>query len=137
MKRLLFIVVAIVGCLASLSAVDYQPYRPSQAQMQGYDANALNVQAPDYRFTGTSSMQTGSYTVPVAVLSADGASVVEETSVVKPTIRKIRDGNRPGYDEADPEAEEPPSPIGDAPWLLMALMALAYAALRVRKIRKV
>lgn len=136
MKRLLFIVVAIVGCLASLFAVDYQPYRPSQAQMQGYDANALNVQAPDYRFTGTSSMQTGSYTVPVAVLSADGASVTEETSVVKPGVRKI--GVRPSDDErTDPESPEPPSPIGDAPWLLMALMALAYAALRVRKIRKV
>ena len=133
MKRLLFILVAIVGCLASLSAVDYQPYRPSQAQMQGYDANALNVQAPDYHFTGTSSMQTGSYIVPVAALSVDGASTTDETSVATPGMRKAN--HRPTDDErTDPDS---PQPIGDAPWLLMAMLALAYAAMRVRKIRKV
>jgi len=131
-KRLLFILVAIVGCLASLSAVEYQSYRPLQAQMQGYDANALNVQAPDYHFTGTSSMQTGSYTVPVAALSVDGASTTDETSVATPGMRKAN--HRPTDERTDPDS---PQPIGDAPWLLMAMLALAYAAMRVRKIRKV
>ena len=128
MKRLWFMITAFCLLPLSVSAVDYQPYRPSQAQMQGYDANALNAQAPDYQFGSTSAMTQGDYTVSFAASDvAGGVTTVGEPSVVTSGPHRI--GGRPDYEEEDPEM----FPVGDTPWLWMLGMVALYAALRLRR----
>lgn len=134
MKRYLLVIVAL-GCLMLAHAVDYQSYRPSQAQMQGYDANAINAQAPDYQFESTSSMTKGGYTVSFAASDVrGGVTTLGEADGPKSGSRRV---HRPGDDErTDPDSPEPPSPIGDTPWWFMVLLAAAFVIVRVRKIYK-
>ena len=135
MKRFFFIVAAMLGCLATVSAVDFQTIQPTEAVMQGYNPQALNAEAPDFQFNGTSSMKVGSYTVPVAALDRDGATLAE----YDPSSGVRRIGHRP--DDSDPTVNPtdpdpaPDMPVGNTPWLLMALMALGYIATRIYRTR--
>ena len=122
MKRLLFIVAAMFGCLVTLSAVEFQTYRPAQVQMSGYNPSALEVEDPEYQFTGTSVMHTGSYTVPVSALQTNTVFADEDASSLSGP-RRI--GHRPTDNPGDPPSNVP---VGSTPWLLMALLALTYAA---------
>lgn len=133
MKRLLFIMVAFCGCLA-LFAVEYKPYQPAQqAQIRGYNADALNAEAPTYQFNGTSSMMQGSYTVPVAVMDPEVMNMLEDPSSSSNSgPRRI---SRPGHDPGTPDTPHPDVPVGNTPWLFMALMALGYIALRAFRTR--
>lgn len=131
MRRLLLMISAFFLLIANSMAVDYQSYRPKEAAMQGYDKDALDAQAPVFQFSGTSAMQTGSYTVPVAALRADVSRDEPNDPTTPSGPRRI--GGRPDYDESDPEQY----PIGDAPWALMAIMMALYAVLRVRKSKAV
>ena len=124
MKRLLFIVAAMFGCLVTLSAVEFQTYRPAQVQMSGYNPSALEVEDPEYQFTGTSVLHTGSYTVPVSALQTNAVFADEDASSLSGP-RRIGGDHRPGYDPVEPPSNVP---VGSTPWLLMALLALAYAA---------
>lgn len=138
MKRLLLIIVAICGCLA-LFAVEYKPYQPAQqAQIKGYNANTLNATAPTYQFNGTSSMMQGSYTVPVAVMDVEVMDMLEDpSSSSKSGPRRI--GTRPEDYDPDIRPDDPTPaddmPVGNTPWLFMALMALGYIALRAFRTR--
>lgn len=135
MKRLLFIMVAFCGCLA-LFAVEYKPYQPAQqAQIKGYNGNALNATAPTYQFNGTSSMMQGSYTVPVAVMDPETMNMLEDP---ESSSGPRRIGHRPGGDDPITPSEpdpQPDMPIGDTPWLIMILLALGYMATRVYRSR--
>lgn len=130
MKRLLFIVAAMFGCLVTLSAVEFQTYRPAQVQMSGYNPSALEVEDPEYQFTGTSVMHTGSYTVPVSALQTNSVFADEDASSLS-SPRRI--SQRPTDNRTDPS--EPPQPIGDTPWLLMALMLIGYISVKIWKKR--
>lgn len=128
MKRYLLVIVAL-GCLMLAHAVDYQSYRPNPAQMQGYDANAINAQAPDYQFESTSSMTKGGYTVSFAASSVEGGITTDgDTDGPKSGPRNV---HRPPSDDDDPRTD--PSPIGDTPWVLMALLAAVFVTVRLRK----
>ena len=124
MKRLLFIVAAMFGCLVTLSAVEFQTYRPAQVQMSGYNPSALEVEDPEYRFTGTSVLHTGSYTVPVSALQTNAVFADEDASSLSGP-RRIGGDHRPDYDRDEPESAVP---VGSTPWMLLIALSLAYAA---------
>lgn len=134
MKRLFFLLISFFGCLCTTLAVDYKPYQPAQqAQIKGYNANTLNATAPTYEFNGTSSMMQGSYTVPVAVMDPETMNMLEDPSNSSSNPRRI--GHRPGGDDPIDPTPAPDMPVGNTPWLLMALMALLYVAIRSYRTR--
>lgn len=133
MKRFFFLTMSLFVCLSIALAVDYKPYQPAQqAQIKGYNGNALNATAPTYEFNGTSSMVQGTYTVPVAVLDPETMTLMEDPSD-QSGPRRI--GHRPGGDDPIDPTPTPDMPVGNTPWLWMALMALAYIAMRTYRTR--
>ena len=142
MKRLMFILVTLCLMAQYSWAVEFNPYQPTETAIQGYNPDALNAQAPSFQFNGT-SMQTGSYTIPVAVLNYDDAThAYVATNPGRNIHRVIIDGDDDdmpgggsGGDPANPTTDTP-LPVGDTPWLFFAFMALAYAAMRIYRLRK-
>jgi len=128
-KRLLFIVAAMFGCLVTLSAVEFQTYRPAQVQMSGYNPSTLEVEDPDFQFNGTSVLHTGSYTVPVSALQTNTVFADEDAS----SLSGPRRIGKPSDERDEPDA--PPQPIGDTPWLLMTLMLIGYISVKIWKKR--
>ena len=135
MKRFFFLTMSLFVCLSISLAVDYKPYQPAQqAQIKGYNDNALNATAPTYEFNGTSSMVQGSYTVPVAVLDPETMTLLEDPTNSSSNPRRIGHRPDPGVDPIDP-TPTPDMSVGNTPWLWMALMALAYIAMRTYRTR--
>ena len=138
MKRIFFLIISSFVCFSTTLAVDYKPYQPAQqAQIKGYNGNALNATAPTYQFNGTSSMMQGSYTVPVAAIDPETMNMLEDPSNSSSGPRRI--GHRPEDEDPSVIPDDPTPaddmPVGNTPWLWMALMALVYIAMRVYRTR--
>lgn len=155
MNRVLSILILLCAFVATTMAVDYQTYKPQSQQYQGavYSTaeaaqgnvqNTQNTQNATFSSTSAYSKQLEEnasrpvnpmvnvqtdrvYTIPVAATSITGGVTTEDGKV----IHRIQ---RPGDDPVDPDPA-PDMPIGDTPWLWMALLALGYAAFRVYRVR--
>ena len=152
MNRVLSILILLCAFVATTMAVDYQTYKPQSQQYQGAvystaeaaQGNVQNTQNATFSSTSAYSKQLEEnasrpvnpmvnvqtervYTIPVAATGITGGVTTEDGRV----IHRI---SRPEDDPTDPDPA-PDMPIGDTPWLWMALLALGYAAFRVYHVR--
>ncbi len=81
-------------------------------------AAVVATSAPTYSFRSTSVYIPAARGVGQPVVLAEGAAY---SSPFDPT------------DEDDPIGTVTPQPVGDAPWILFALLSLAYAGIKLRK----
>lgn len=109
-------VIAMLLCgLCHTAAFAFQYDRNSQIQAWGYQPVYTNPTVPTYEFYST---------------TPGAKSIMESKS--KSYVRKEWPAT-PG-EEDDPSGVVPdPTPIGDAPWWMMFLLAAAYSAFRYRK----
>ena len=126
--------IAVMGVL-SLSAQTPRygkPYKPVYKQAR-YSAASIEVQAPTATIgsTGSEMMSSGS-SLPQAAVT--GTSTTYDGRHNAPGGPR-RVGEDDGFEEDDPDPENPgePAPIGEA-WPL-ALLALAYLIIRVARSR--
>lgn len=159
MKKMFLQCLLLGGFLLLGTSVSAQRFAPSanyqQIQMAQYDASGLYLQT-DKRLKGTrisgfgaagnsyfssGVLQIGTPSVPqlqgVSTISGLGtwkgtmSEMGSEAPALVPSKRRAiggGDGGKPG----------PPVhvPIGNAPWVMMVLVALGYAGCRVRRIRR-
>ena len=92
-------------------------------QLDQNTSRPVNTMAPGEQYQR-------SYSVDVAALSVTGGvtTAEQEASSQKGVLRI----SRPGHESEDPNPA-PDMPIGDTPWLFMALLLAAFAVFRVRK----
>ena len=73
-------------------------------------------------FYSTSAMQSCGSTLPIA--AADGVTTADETIGTNTVTKPKRDGVNPDGGYGDPGTN---TPLGDTPWVLMALLVAGYA----------
>ena len=134
MRKLIGIIVCL-GLTAALSAVTYQPCKASEFRStSSYVVNGNQTLAPQAQM-GLASARTA----PTGSLSAISASNFESLNseaglMVTPASSSGPRRGRPGGGEGGEIGNYGyHSPVGDTPWLVMALLALFYIALRLRK----
>lgn len=138
MRRTLLSIIMILGCLnmAAKSGLPIMPFTSTGSMHTSTNAsNSFMVKSDG----GTQSMQPlptvfdrNSYTLPVAAKNVKGG-VLSTPSSSAPGYRRVisddDDDLRPGYDREDPFS----TPVGDLPIAFMTLLALAYAAVILRR----
>ena len=134
MRKLIGIIVCL-GLTAALSAVTYQPCKASDFRStSSYVVNGNQTLAPQAQM-GLASARTA----PTGSLSAISASNFESlnseaglmaTPASSSGPRRGRGDHGEGGEIGNYDYH---SPVGDTPWLVMALLALFYIALRLRK----
>ena len=134
MRKLIGIIVCL-GMTAALSAVTYQPCKAS-------DFRSTSSYVENGNQTLALQAQMGlapARTAPTGSLSAISASNFESLNseaglMVTPASSSGPRRGRPGGGEGGEIGNYGyHSPVGDTPWLVMALLALFYIALRLRK----
>ena len=96
-------------------------------QLEQNTSRPVNTMAPGEQYQR-------SYSVDVAALSVTGGVTIEDQeSASRSGVRRI--GGRPNQgDLSDPDPAND-MPVGDTPWLFMALLLAAFAVYRVRKVQ--
>ena len=134
MRKLIGIIVCL-GLTAALSAVTYQPCKASDFRStSSYVVNGNQTLAPQAQM-GLAPARTAP-TGSLSVISASNFESLNSEAGLMATPASSS-GPRRGIGRGDGNGgigvitEE--SPVGDTPWLVMALLALFYIALRLRK----
>ena len=130
MRKLIGIIVCL-GLTAALSAVTYQPCKASDFRStSSYVVNGNQTLAPQAQMGLVPAR-----TAPTGSLSAISASNFESLNseaglmgTSEPSGPRRGIGRGDGNGGVGVITEE--SPVGDTPWLVMALLALFYIALR-------
>ena len=137
MRKLIGIIVCL-GLTAALSAVTYQPCKASDFRStSSYVVNGNQTLAPQAQM-GLAPARTA----PTGSLSAISASNFESLNSEAGLMATPASSSGPRRGRGDHGGDSGSgaigdygyhSPVGDTPWLVMALLALFYIALRLRK----
>lgn len=159
----LYTILLTVFCLTltiTASSIDYPTYNgptrsvnhsawsPSDAAWQEEDEynntqSSFNSTSPYtrqidpnmYRSVNTMTQEatsTREYSVPVSAVTVTGGVTTVDLNGENNAQGVLRVRHRPDGDPND-NLDDPETPIGDAPWLFMLLMAAAYAAYSYRR----
>lgn len=97
-------------------------------QLDQNNSRPVNTMAPGEQYQR-------SYSVDVAALSVTGGVTTEDNeNTANSSVRRVRNRPDPSISLEDPDPD-PDMPIGDTPWLFMALLLAAFAVFRVRKVQ--
>lgn len=123
---LLFMVPAIAG------AVDYKT-KYNGIQNTGYEVQTISSEAPATTFQST-SVYSGQWSQDAqpSILNADG-SVNTDTYLSGPASAPRRSNTPPPPGQQE---DKDRLPVGDAPWVWMAVLAAGYCAASIRKTKK-
>lgn len=134
MKTFRYLLVALIVLLAPL------PVRAQYTQINSLSGCTTFGQVDrQYHFHSTSIMVNSGSQLPLAAVSGSSTAGNSPAAYAPTYSRPRRIGEDEGFDENDTDENEPdmpgnPFPVGEGTWFLL-LLAAAYGALRLRKLR--
>lgn len=136
--RYLLIVMAVLSVVSVQAATLGTPYHPQTRGIR-YTANPSQMPAVAMNSTAASKMMSSGSSLPMAAVSGvyvTGSTPASSSPAGHPGHIRRTDANGDGWeDEEEPESPGEMYPLGDVLWPLM-LMAMAYVAMRARKVRR-
>lgn len=133
--KLTHIAILLLLPLSVSSGFRTDPFAGVGAQPNANDVQAIafkSVSSHNLNQRADAGMRTSSYSIPFAANGLSGGMTtydVDYESESTSSMRRVRgSGYNPGYDE-----EEPGTPIGDIPWIMMLLLAGGYIVYTARK----